>query len=238
MGKTSLALQVAKNVAENGSPVAIFSLEMSKEQLRDKAIAEDAGVDTNKFRQGGFSREEQERVRRSMDKLYQLPLHIDDSAALHWMEIKRRARKYKVKYGIELVIIDHLQLVQGDRGDNRNTELGVMTAGFKAMAKDLDIPAIVLSQLNRKVEERTDKRPQLSDLRESGNIEQDADVCSFLYRPGYYGLEEEVMNQTEILTLKQRNGPVGPVTLQFVPHTASFRNVARVYTEERPRYND
>jgi replicative DNA helicase len=153
------------------------------------------------------------------------------------MEIKRRARKYKVKYGIELVIIDHLQLVQGDKGDNRNTELGVMTSGFKAMAKDLDIPAIVLSQLNRELEKRTDKRPQLSDLRESGNIEQDADVCSFLYRPGYYGLEEEIMNQTDLLTLKQRNGPTGPTILQFNPPTASFRNVVQHY-EESPRYND
>jgi len=206
--------------------------------LRDKAIAFEAGVDTNKFRQGGFSLDEQARVTRCLDKFYQLPLYIDDTAALHWMEIKRRARKYKVKYGIELVIIDHLQLVQGERGENRNNELGAMTAGFKAMAKDLDIPVIVLSQLNRQLEQRTDRRPQLADLRESGNIEQDADVCSFLYRPGYYGLEEEVMNQTDIMTLKQRNGPTGTSTVQFHPSTASFRNIERIIREERPRYKD
>jgi replicative DNA helicase len=226
MGKTSLALQVAFNVASDGTPVAIFSLEMSKAQLRDKAIAFDSGINTKMFRSGGFTADEMDQVKRSQDKLYSYPLYIDDTAALHWMEIKRRARKYKVKYGIELVIIDHLQLVQGDSGDNRNTELGVMTAGFKAMAKDLDIPVMVLSQLNRKLESRPDKRPMLSDLRESGNIEQDADVCSFLYRPGYYELEEEIMNQTDIMTLKQRNGPVGNSTVQFHPKTASFVNVA------------
>ena len=234
MGKTSIALQSAVNIAEDGTPVAIFSLEMSKSQLRDKAIAFKAGVDTNKFRQGGFSPDEQARVRVAMDHVFQLPLYIDDTAALHWMEVKRRARKYKVKYGIELVIVDHLQLIQTDSRDNRNNELGVITAGFKAMAKDLDIPVIVLSQLNRKLEERADKRPILSDLRESGNIEQDADVCSFIYRPGYYGLEEEIINQTEILTLKQRNGPTGPATLQFHPQTASFRNVQK-YHDERVR---
>jgi len=235
MGKTSLALQAAVNITGDGIPVAIFSLEMSKAQLRDKTIALHAGVETDKFRQGGFTIEEQARVRRSMDIVFQLPLYIDDTAALHWMEIKRRARKYKVKYGIEFVIIDHLQLVHADRSDNRNNELGKITAGFKAMAKDLDIPVMVLSQLNRKLEERADKRPILSDLRESGNIEQDADVCSFLYRPGYYGLEEEVINQTDILTLKQRNGPTGPATLQFHPKTASFNNVTTRSTEERPR---
>ena len=235
MGKTSLALQAAVNITGDGIPVAIFSLEMSKAQLRDKTIALQAGVETDKFRQGGFTIEEQARVRRSMDIVFQLPLYIDDTAALHWMEIKRRARKYKVKYGIEFVIIDHLQLVHADRSDNRNNELGKITAGFKAMAKDLDIPVMVLSQLNRKLEERADKRPILSDLRESGNIEQDADVCSFLYRPGYYGLEEEVINQTDILTLKQRNGPTGPATLQFHPKTASFNNVTTRSTEERPR---
>jgi replicative DNA helicase len=226
IGKTSLALQMATHAAREDYPVAVFSLEMSKEQLRDKVIAEKTGIDTTKFRVGGFSKEEMAKIQAAQDALYNYPLYIDDAAGLNWMEIRRRARKYKVQRGIQLIIIDHLQLVTTAQRDNRNVELGVITAGFKAIAKDLDIPVLVLSQLNRKVEERSDKKPQLSDLRESGNIEQDADVVSFLYRPGYYGLNEDYLGQTELLTLKHRNGPTGITSLIFQPHTASFQNLA------------
>jgi replicative DNA helicase len=226
IGKTSLAIQMGTNAARQGYPVAVFSLEMSKEQLRDKIVAEKTGIDTTKFRVGGFTPEDQAKITGAQDALYNYPLYIDDAAALHWMEIRRRARKYKVQKGIQLIIIDHLQLVHADKKDNRNVELGVITAGFKAIAKDLDIPVLVLSQLNRSLEQRADKKPQLSDLRESGNIEQDADVVSFIYRPGYYDLPEDYAGQTELLTLKHRNGPTGITSLLFNGPTASFQSLA------------
>jgi replicative DNA helicase len=226
MGKTSLALQIATNAARQGIPVAIFSLEMSENQLRDKIISDKTGIDTQKFKMGGLNAEDMKKIQAAQDAFFNYPLYIDDTAALHWMEIRRRARKYKAKYGIELVIIDHLQLCQQEKRDNRNIELGMMTAGFKAMAKDLDIPALVLSQLNRNLEQRSDKRPILADLRESGNIEQDADVVSFLYRPEHYDEDEQFPGETELLTRKNRNGPCGITTLRFTPHTASFRSLA------------
>lgn len=226
MGKTSLALQAGFNAAKDGIPVLIFSLEMSKRQLRDKAVAIKTGIDTTKFRKGGFSIEDRKKIEAAQDAMFHYPLYIDDTAALHWREIRRRARKYKSKYGIELIIVDHLQLVDHDKRDNRNVELGQITGGFKATAKDLDIPLMVLSQLNRNLEQRSDKRPILADLRESGNIEQDADVVSFLYRPDYYDEEADFEGQTELITRKHRNGPTGLTTLQFHPLTASFRSMA------------
>jgi replicative DNA helicase len=225
MGKTSLAIQMARNAAKQGIPTLVYSLEMSKRQLRDKIVAEVTGIDTTKFRQGGFTSEERKKIEGAQDALYSYPLYIDDTAALHWREIRRRSRKYKAKYGIELIIIDHLQLVDHDKRDNRNVELGTITAGFKATAKDLDIPVLVLSQLNRNLEQRSDKRPMLSDLRESGNIEQDADVVSFLYRPDYYGIECDFLGQTELITAKHRNGPTGLTTLLFQEKTASFQSM-------------
>lgn len=226
IGKTSLAIQAATHAAKEGYPVAVFSLEMSAQQLRDKIVADKTGIDTTKFRVGGLTKTEMAKIQAAQDALYDYPLYIDDTAALHWTEIRRRARKYKVQKGIQLVIIDHLQLVHAEKKDNRNVELGMITAGFKAIAKDLDIPVLVLSQLNRNLEQRADKKPQLSDLRESGNIEQDADVVSFIYRPGYYNLPEDYQGQTELLTLKHRNGPTGITSLLFQPHTASFSSLA------------
>lgn len=228
-GKTAMALNIASYVASKGLPVAFFSLEMSKSQLFDRQIASGSGVNLQKFRTGKFESYDWEKINQAQEKAYSLPIYIDDTAALHYQEIRRRAWGLKKRYGIGLVIIDHLQLIRGDREATRDREIGSITAALKAMAKELCIPVILLSQLNRQLEARPNpyKRPRLSDLRDSGNIEQDADVIMFLYRPVVYEDREDFPGHSELNIAKHRNGPTGMVKLIWNEKTTTFFNLER-----------
>ncbi|MFH2061237.1 MAG: replicative DNA helicase [Pseudomonadota bacterium] len=225
MGKTALALNMAGNMGKAGDPVAIFSLEMSKEQLIDRQTAGESGVNSQKFRSGKFEKEDWPKIQAVQSKIYEWPVFIDDSAALHYREIHRRAWQLKKKHGIKAIFVDHLQLVRGDKAATRDREIGSITAGLKATAKELKIPVILLSQLSRKVDGRSEKRPVISDLRDSGNIEQDADVVMFIYRPAQYKEEEEYEGQTEISISKQRNGPTGVINLKWNEKVTRFFEV-------------
>ena len=225
MGKTALALNMAGNMGKAGDPVVIFSLEMSKEQLIDRQTAGESGVNSQKFRSGKFDKEDWGKIQSVQSKIYEWPVFIDDSAALHYREIHRRAWQLKKKHGIKAIFVDHLQLVRGDKESTRDREIGSITSGLKATAKELKIPVILLSQLSRKVEGRSEKRPILSDLRDSGNIEQDADVVMFIYRPAQYKAEEEYEGQTEINVSKQRNGPTGIINLKWNEKVTRFYDV-------------
>lgn len=224
MGKTALMLNIAGNMAKQGCSSAIFSLEMSSQQIIDRQTAGESWVNSQKFRNGKFTKEDWEKIQAVQSKIYEWPVYIDDTAALHYREIHRRAWQLKKKFKIKAVFIDHLQLVRGDKESTRDREIGSITAGLKATAKDLKIPIILLSQLNRQLETRGPgkKRPAISDLRDSGNIEQDADVIMFLYRPAVYEEPEEYEGHTELTVAKQRNGPVGPVNIKWVKEITRF----------------
>ena len=228
MGKTALALNIAGNIGKQDIPVAIFSLEMSKQQLFDRQVAMESGVNLQKFRSGRFEKPDWEALNEAQGRIDRWPIHIDDDAALNYLEIGRRIHRYRRQFGIEIAFIDHLQLVKGDKSPSRDREIGSITAGLKATAKQVKIPIILLSQLNRNLEERSNpkKRPRLSDLRDSGNIEQDADVVMFLYRPAVYKdvHENPFQGQAELNVAKQRNGPTGMIKLMWHERTTRFSN--------------
>ena len=228
MGKTAAALNIAGHVAKNGGKVAFFSLEMGRNQLFDRQIAGESGINLQKFRTGRFDAEDWQRVVDAQSKIYDWPVFIDDTAALHHQEIRRRAWDLKNRHDVDLVVIDHLQLVRGDREPTRDREIGAITAACKALAKDLNIPVILLSQLNRQLEARAnpEKRPRLSDLRDSGNIEQDADVILFLYRPAVYKDAEDYPGHAEFIIAKHRNGPTGLIKMLWNDRTTRFLNRA------------
>jgi replicative DNA helicase len=229
MGKSSIALNIAEHVAiEEKIPVGIFSLEMSKEQLVDRMLASQAGVDSWKLRTGNLSDEDFPKIGYAMGVLADAPLFIDDTTAANVMEIRAKARRLQLENGLGLIIIDYLQLMEGrsQSGDfNRVQEISEISRSLKGLARELDVPVIALSQLSRAVEHRPDKRPQLSDLRESGSIEQDSDVVMFLYREEYY--EPDTKGVTEILIKKHRNGPTGMCELFFNPEQMRFRDLER-----------
>jgi replicative DNA helicase len=228
MGKTALALNIAGNVAKEGVPVGFFSLEMSRTQLFDRQIAGESSVNSQKFRSGNFKPDDWQAINDAQARVYEWPVFIDDGPALHYSEIRRRAWKLKKTKDIRLIIIDHLQLIRGDNAQTRDREIASITAGLKATAKELNVPIILLSQLNRALEMRPnpDKRPRMSDLRDSGCIEQDADVVMFLYRPKVYGDEEEFEGHAELNIGKQRNGPVGRIKLLWHEKTTTFKNLS------------
>lgn len=235
MGKTALALSIARNVAvESGVPTAFFSIEMSKEQLTMRLLSAEAHVSLNKLMKGEVKPEELPRLAGYMDKLAKAPIFIDDSPMLSIMELRAKCRRLKVEQNIGLVMIDYLQLLHAPIGKNesREREISVISRGMKQIAKELDIPIVALAQLNRGVEGRSDKRPMLSDLRESGSLEQDADVVMFVHRPEYYGIttfEEDgapTEGAAEVIIGKQRNGPVGSVRLAYVKEFTRFENLA------------
>ena len=225
MGKSALATNIGVNVASAGLPVGFFSLEMSAEEIGARIISAGAGVPGHKMRQGTMTAAEIDRYMAAGDAIKSLPLFIDDTAALSIATLRARARRMHRQHGIALLIVDYLQLASGgDRRDGRTAEVGEITRGLKALAKELNIPILALSQLSRAVESRVDKRPQLSDLRESGSIEQDADVVMFIYRAEYYlersekrGTPEHIaaLGQAEVIVAKQRHGPTGVAHLQF-----------------------
>jgi len=231
MGKTSFALNLAEHAAiENKIPVGVFSLEMSKEQLIDRLLSSQAGVDSWKLRTGNLSDDDFPRIGYAMGVLSEAPLFIDDSPGANIMEIRAKARRLQMEHGLGLLIVDYLQLMEGRSrlGDsNRVQEISEISRSLKGLSRELDVPVIALSQLSRAVEHRDDKRPQLSDLRESGSIEQDADVVMFLYREDYYNRESDKKGVTEILIKKHRNGPTGMCELFFQPEQMRFRDLER-----------
>lgn len=235
IGKTSLALNIAQHVAiKEKLPVGIFSLEQSKDQLVDRMLCAEAGVDSWKMRTGNLRDDDFPKIGYAMGVLSEAPIYIDDSPMLNIMEIRTKARRLQSEHGLGLVIVDYLQLMQGrsSRGDpNRVQEVSEISRGLKALARELNVPVIALSQLSRTVEHRPDKRPMLADLRESGSIEQDADVVMFIYRDDYYNPDSEKKNIAEILVRKHRNGPVGQIELFFMPEQTRFRTVERKITE-------
>lgn len=230
MGKTSLALNIAQNVAtKEGVPVGIFSLEMSKEQLIDRLLASEAGIDSWKLRTGNLEDKDFEKINKAMGVLAEAPLYIDDSAMANVMEIRTKARRLQSEHDLGLIVIDYLQLMSGRSSnfENRVQEISEISRGLKGLARELNIPVIALSQLSRSVEQRSPKIPQLSDLRESGSIEQDADVVMFIYREDYYDKDTEKKNIADILIKKHRNGPTGEVELFFQPDLTLFRSISR-----------
>jgi len=231
MGKTALALNIGYNAAVlTGKGVAIFSLEMSKMQLGIRLLGFDAGIDATRLRTGFLRDSDWARLANSANRLSELPIFIDDSSAITVLEMKAKCRRLKRKRELGLVIVDYLQLIQGRRSaESRQLEISEISRSLKALAKDLNVPVLALSQLNRRVEDRPNKRPQLADLRESGAIEQDADVIVFIYRDEvYHPTTEENRNVAEIIVAKQRNGPTGYFKLTFQKEITRFRN----YIEE------
>ena len=272
MGKTALATNIAYNAAaayrkithndgtviEEGGHVLFFSLEMSSEQLAGRIISQCAGVSSDRIRRGDIKPEEFERIAVVAQELSRIPLYIDDTPALSITGLRQRARRVKRQHGLHMVVVDYLQLLQGPpdkRIDNRVQEVSEITRGLKTLAKELEVPVLALSQLSRAVEQREDKRPQLADLRESGSIEQDADVVSFIYRPEYYletatpeqranenpeKYQERIQNHEQRLTesrniaefiiAKQRHGPVGTVELHFEGEFTAFSDLDRQHS--------
>jgi len=223
MGKTALALSIARNVAMvGGIPVGVFSLEMSKEQL-----CAEARVDSHKIRTGFLSQQECVKMLNAAGKFMDTPMYIDDTPAISVLELRAKARRMKADRGLGLVVVDYLQLMQGRQGvERREQEISDISRSLKGLAKELNVPVIALSQLNRKVEERNQKRPLLSDLRESGAIEQDADVIAFIYRDEVYNKDSPDKGIAEIEISKHRNGPIGRVKLKYIDTYTRFENLA------------
>jgi len=233
MGKTALALNIGYNTAKmTGKVVAVFSLEMSKPQLGVRLLGFDSGIDATKLRTGFLRDKEWRQLTESANFLSELPIFIDDSSSISVLGMKAKCRRLKKSHDLGLVIVDYLQLIQGRRSaESRQIEISEISRMLKALAKDLNVPVVALSQLNRKVEDRPNRRLQLADLRESGAIEQDADVIAFIYRDELYNPQtEENRNIAEINVAKQRNGPTGFFKLTFQKELTRFRN----YTEEEP----
>ena len=230
MGKTALALNIARNAAVNEDVgVAFFSLEMSKEQLCLRMLCSEARVDSSRVRSGFFSRDDWTALTEAAGVLSEAPIYIDDSPNISAMEIRAKARRLKMDKKIGIIFIDYLQLMKS-RGnmERRDLEISDISRSLKGLAKELNIPVVALSQLNRRLEERSDKRPMLSDLRESGALEQDADVVLFIYRDEVYNKDENnpAKGTAELIVAKQRNGPVGKVDLTFLGAYTRFENQA------------
>ncbi len=237
VGKTAFALNIAQNAAARaGFPVAIFSLEMSAQQLVQRMLCAEGNIEADKLRTGkGMKDEDWQKLTMAIGTLSRAPIFIDDSPGITVSEIRAKCRRLKAEHNLGMVMIDYLQLINGrGRSDNRQQEISEISRTLKGIARELNVPVIALSQLSRAVEQRQDKRPMMSDLRESGSIEQDADIVSFLYRDDYYDQESERKNIIEILIAKQRNGPVGKVELMFLKEYNKFVNLDHRYREETP----
>ncbi|MEY2809979.1 MAG: hypothetical protein RLZ66_1490 [Pseudomonadota bacterium] len=230
MGKTALAINIAEHVAVNeGLPVAVFSMEMGAAQLAIRIVGSIGRIDQGHLRTGKLSDDEWPRLTEAIEKLRSISLHIDETPGLTPSELRANARRLARQCGkLGLIVVDYLQLMSGSSsdGDNRATELGEISRGLKMLAKELQCPVIALSQLNRSVEQRTDKRPMMSDLRESGAIEQDADVIMFIYRDDYYNKDSKEPGVAEVIIGKQRNGPTGTVKLAFLKPITKFESLA------------
>ncbi len=227
VGKTSLALSLAHNTAAKFKrSVAVFSLEMSKEQLVQRLLSMDAGIDQHRLRTGWIEDDEWDRIITAMERLSETNIWIDDTAGISTMEVRSKARRLQAEHGIDLIIVDYLQLMQatigGKRNENRVQEVSEISRSLKSLARELDVPILALAQLSRTVESRQSKVPQLSDLRESGSLEQDADVVMFIYRDDVYNPETDRKNIADIIVAKHRNGPVGEISLFFQSSQTRF----------------
>ncbi|NFR86150.1 MULTISPECIES: replicative DNA helicase [unclassified Clostridium] len=233
MGKTTFALNIAEHAAlREGKSVVVFSLEMSKEQLAYKLLCSEANVDMLRLRTGELDDKDWENIAKATGPLSKAKVYIDDTAGVSVMEMRSKCRRLKMEYGIDLIVIDYLQLMSGSTSsDNRQQEVSEISRSIKALAKEMECPVIALSQLSRAPEQRADHRPMLSDLRESGSIEQDADIVMFLYRDEYYDKETEDKNIAECIIAKQRNGPVGTAKLAWLGQFSKFGNLDVIHKE-------
>lgn len=229
MGKTAFALNIAQHAAINNNiPTAIFSLEMSKEQLVNRLLCSQAMIDAQKLRTGTIEDDDWEKIAHGMGELSKAPIYINDMPGINAMQLRAMCRKLKMEKGLGLIVIDYLQLMSGyGKNDSRQQEISEISRSLKAIAREINAPVIALSQLSRACEARADHRPMLSDLRESGAIEQDADVVAFLYRDEYYNPDTEKKNQAEIIIAKQRNGPVGTIDLIWLGNYTKFVNMEK-----------
>ena len=238
MGKTAFVLNIAQNVAiQSKVPVAIFSLEMSKQQLMQRMLCSEAEVDTQRLKTGNMQSKDWEKLANAMNEFSQAPIYIDDTSGCTITDLRAKCRRLKMKEkNLGLIVIDYLQLMEGSGREDRMQQISAISRGLKVLARELDVPVIALSQLSRAVESRTDKRPMLSDLRESGAIEQDADIVMFIYRDDYYKKVEEegeeaaaksANGESEIIIAKHRNGPVGSVKLLFQGNITKFKNTIK-----------
>lgn len=235
VGKTAFALNIAQNVAvKTNTNVAIFSLEMGADQLVQRMLCAEGNIDSQRLRSGQLQPEDWEKLAMAMGSLSNAGIFIDDSPGIRVNEIRSKCRRLKQEHGLGMIVIDYLQLIQGSgkSSENRQQEVSEISRSLKALARELEVPLIALSQLSRSVESRQDKRPMMSDLRESGSIEQDADIVGFLYRDDYYDSESEKENIIEIIISKQRNGPTGTVELAFVKQYNKFVDLDRRYSEK------
>jgi replicative DNA helicase len=234
VGKTAFALNIAQNVAtKTDENVAIFSLEMGADQLVMRMLCAEGNIDAQRLRTGSLTSEDWGKLTMAMGSLSNAGIYIDDTPGIRVSEIRAKCRRLKQESGLGMILIDYLQLIQGNGkpGENRQQEVSEISRSLKALARELQVPVIALSQLSRGVESRQDKRPMMSDIRESGSIEQDADIVAFLYRDDYYDRETENKNIIEIIIAKQRNGPVGTVELAFVKEYNKFVNLERRFDE-------
>jgi replicative DNA helicase len=234
MGKTSFAINIAQNAAiQSNVPVAIFSLEMSRDQLAQRMLSSEANIELQKIRSGDLSEEDWIKLVHAATPLSQAPIFIDDTPGISVMEVRSKARRLKMEHGLGLLVIDYLQLMSGrGRAESRQQEVSEISRSLKALARELDVPVVALSQLSRGPEARQDHRPMLSDLRESGAIEQDADVVVFLYRDEYYNPDSEKKNIAEAIIAKQRNGPTGTIELVWLGQFTKFAS----YEKNRQEY--
>jgi replicative DNA helicase len=234
VGKTAFALNVAQNVAKKtGENVAIFSLEMGAEQLVMRVLCAEGNIDAQRLRTGSLTDEDWGKLTMAMGSLSNTGIFIDDTPGVRIADIRSKCRRLKQEHGLGMIMIDYLQLIMGSgrSGENRQQEVSEISRSLKQLARELQVPVIALSQLSRGVEQRQDKRPMMSDIRESGSIEQDADIVAFLYRDDYYDKESENKNIIEIIIAKQRNGPTGTVQLAFVKEYNKFVNIEQRYDE-------
>ena len=228
MGKTALALNMAQNVAVGGGPVAIFSLEMSRDEVVSRMLCASGRIDSQKLRTGRLSETDFTKLSNAASTLYKKPIFVDDSPGMTVTEIRAKCRRLRRQPGLSLVIVDYLQLMQGSGGENRQQEIAQISRSLKNLARELNVPVIALSQLNRSLEAREDKRPRLSDLRESGSLEQDADVVMFIYRHEYYFPEaQESRGTAEVAIAKHRQGATGRVEMTFLPEFTLFADMGQ-----------
>ena len=230
MGKTSFVLNIAQYVGlKTDRSVGFFSLEMSKEQLFIRMLTAEAKIDAQRFRTGYLSEQDYGKISTVLDRLSEAKVFIDDSFGMGVLEMRAKSRRLKAEHGLDLLVVDYLQLMQGrGRFENRNQELAAISRSLKALAKELDVPVLALSQLSRAPESRSDRRPQLSDLRESGALEQDADLVMFIFREEHYDPTPENENLADLIIGKQRNGPTGTVKLAFIKQHTQFKNLSPV----------
>ena len=228
MGKTTLALNIAQNVAVHDKPVAIFSLEMSREEIVSRMLCSTGRIDSQRLRTGRLNDTDFTKLQTAANVLYKKPVFVDDSPGLTVTEIRAKARRMRRRPGLSLIVVDYLQLMQGSGGENRQQEIANISRSLKNLARELEVPVIACSQLNRSLEAREDKRPRLGDLRESGAIEQDSDVVMFIYRHEYYHPEAtETKGMAEVQLAKHRAGAVGRVEMTFLPEYTLFADLGR-----------